>query len=456
MLKNKKILLMIFLMIAICIVPKIVKAEDTFSTNDGIIAKKVVNSTGGSIELKFSNIALDEEVNYTWGIGRNTNVSEVEKWYALGDFSQSNKTATITLTPDDNKIGKILRETNTAWMYIKDNTNDTLIVNALKVDLTLPVLKAFKITEDQSSSTFHSFKIESVYNITNLYYNIQKITDKQVIEKYKDAKINGKSLESIAGLATSQNTPQDGWSVMDAKYGVEYNYIHKKPTEPGIYYVWVKGKDTDSKMVYGYYVFGLDNIAPTVSNIKVISPVSGTYKTGQAVTLRVNFNETITGTSTPTLKIKFGDSAERSLTNGTIKDNYIEYTYNIQDSDKGQIATVSLLGGTIKDAYNNDAKLSCPIITGYVIKANTDAENQDKTNDNNSNNNQQDKGKDDVKTPTTNNGNKTPTTTDKKDNTTAPGKIPYTGGATFIIIALIGIAVVGIYVYKRNNDLKGI
>lgn len=51
---------------------------------------------------------------------------------------------------------------------------------------------------------------------------------------------------------------------------------------------------------------------------------------------------------------------------------------------------------------------------------------------------------------------KTTNTTDKKDNTTAPGKIPYTGGATFIIISLIGIVAVGIYVYKRNNDLKGI
>ena len=46
--------------------------------------------------------------------------------------------------------------------------------------------------------------------------------------------------------------------------------------------------------------------------------------------------------------------------------------------------TVSLTGGTIKDAYNNDAKLSCPIITGNTIIANkdgkttTDTENQDK------------------------------------------------------------------------------
>ena len=395
---------------------------------------------------------MNEEVNYTWAIGRSTNVSEVEKWYALGDFSQSNKTATITLTPDDNKIFKILRETNTAWMYIKDNTNDTLVVNALKVDLTLPVLKAFKITENQNTSTFRSFHIKTVYDIDNLYYNIQKITDEQVIANYKDAKINGKSLESVAGLATIDSAPQEGWTLMDEKYtAINDFYIHNKPTEPGIYYVWIKGKDTDSKMVYGYDVFGLDNIAPTVSNIKVISPVSGTYKTGQTVTLRVNFNETITGTSAPTLKIKFGDSAERSLTNGTIKDNYIEYTYNIQDSDKGQLSTVSLSGGTIKDAYNNDAKLSCPLITGNTIKANVEGtttnntENQDKTNND-----------DKTDEETKNNNNNNTDTSKKEDNTTATGKLPHTGLTMGMVLAIVVVIVGGVFAYFKYNKLRSI
>lgn len=42
------------------------------------------------------------------------------------------------------------------------------------------------------------------------------------------------------------------------------------------------------------------------------------------------------------------------------------------------------------------------------------------------------------------------------DNTTAPGEMPYTGGTFFIILTVIGIATVAIYVYKRNNDLRGI
>lgn len=460
--KTKYLIMSLVINIILLMIPTIVNATDTFTTDNGIVAKKVVTSTGGSIELKFSDITLNEETDYTWAIGRSTNVSEVEKWYALGDFSESNKTATITLTLDDNKIFKILRETNTAWIYIKDNTNDTLIVNALKVDLTLPLLKAFEITENQHSNTFRSFHIKTVYNIDNLYYNIKKITDEQVIANYKDAKINGKSLESVTGLATIDSVPQDGWSLVDEKYTVLNNfYIHNKPTEPGIYYVWIKGKDADSKMVYGYDIFGLDNIAPTVSNIKVISPASGTYKTGQAVTLRVNFNEPITGTSAPTLKIKFGDSAERGLINGTIKDNYVEYIYNIQDSDKGQLSAVSLSGGTIKDAYNNDAKLSCPLITGNTIKANVEGstnnntDSQDKTN--NSGTNKPNNENINNSGITNNNGSSNSSgTSEKKDDTVATGKLPQTGvgiGLTIIVVTVIGISV---FVYKKYYNLKNI
>lgn len=58
------------------------------------------------------------------------------------------------------------------------------------------------------------------------------------------------------------------------------------------------------------------------------------------------------------------------------------------------------------------------------------------------------------------NENKTPSTpkkqNTKKDETVAPGNMPYTGGTFFIVLAVLAIATVAIYVYKRNNDLKGI
>lgn len=465
MLRNKRILLILILALALFLIPSICNATDTFETSDGIVVKKVVDGYGGNIEFRFSNINLNEENNYTWGIGMNTNSSDVEEWYPLGDFSQSKKLATITLT-SSGKVGKILKEKNTAWIYIKDDTNNLFIVEALKVDLTLPLLRAFKIVENPDATTFRSFSIDSVYGIDSLHYNIQKITDENVISAYKEAKITGKDLSTITNLATIDDAPATGWKVMDEVYSAINNfYIHNKPGESGIYYVWVKGKDTESKMVYGYNIFGLDNESPIVSNIKVISPDDGTYKTGQTIKIRVNFNETITGTTVPTLKIKFGDSAERALTNGTIKDNYVEYSYNIQESDVGQLATVDLTGGTIKDAYNNNVKLSCPIISGNTIKANVDGivnndtENQDKNNNN-------------IQTPTeddkinTDKGETNDTLNDNKDNDTKDdiikdttikndSKLPQTGTTvlTLALISLIAVAIISKVKCGKYKDI---
>lgn len=49
--------------------------------------------------------------------------------------------------------------------------------------------------------------------------------------------------------------------------------------------------------------------------------------------------------------------------------------------------------------------------------------------------------------------NKTDT---KKDTTVAPGSMPYTGGTFALVVGTITVVGIGIYAYKRNNDLKGI
>ena len=45
---------------------------------------------------------------------------------------------------------------------------------------------------------------------------------------------------------------------------------------------------------------------------------------------------------------------------------------------------------------------------------------------------------------------------EKEDTTKAPGSIPYAGGTTVVLISVLAIIALGIYAYRRNNDLKGI
>ena len=47
-------------------------------------------------------------------------------------------------------------------------------------------------------------------------------------------------------------------------------------------------------------------------------------------------------------------------------------------------------------------------------------------------------------------------TEEDKDDTVAPGSMPYTGGTFTIIVCVVLISTLGIYAYKRNKDLKGI
>lgn len=388
MLKNKRILLIIIFAIALFLIPSICRATDTFTTSDGIVATKIVNNYRGNIDFKISNIVLSDEGNYTWGISTTSSSEDVTKWYSLGDFSSSNKTATISLVISENKILDILRKTNNAWLFIKDNETNNFIIDALKVDLTLPPYYAFTMLEHEYGGLYivggEKCSVDrwkaATYNIENVYYSFKKVTDENLINNYKKALLSGTSVSDVFNISINDIENVSNWNLCNKDYYF-YNQITQDniPKETGIYILYLKAKDTDSKLIYGYKVIGADNESPIVSSIKVTSPSEGTYKTGQTVKVRVNFNETITGTTVPTLKIRFGDSAERALTNGTIKDNYIEYSYNIQDSDKGQIATVSLSGGTIKDAYNNDAKLSCPIIAGYTLKANVEGTQNDQT-----------------------------------------------------------------------------
>ena len=44
----------------------------------------------------------------------------------------------------------------------------------------------------------------------------------------------------------------------------------------------------------------------------------------------------------------------------------------------------------------------------------------------------------------------------KEDTTKAPGKIPYAGGTTVVVISMLAVVAIGIVAYKKNKDLRGI
>lgn len=242
---------------------------------------------------------------------------------------------------------------------------------------------------------------------------------------------------------------------------------------------WAKEKGAKFDLIenYGKTASGNDVTAPTVKAIEVTSPNTGTYGSGQKVTIDVKFSETITATTMPTLKIKFGTGTERSITTGTLTGSKITYTYTIASGDKGQLITSSLVGGDVQDAAGNKANLTCPIISGNAITANAGVANPGGSNSGNSNNNVSQNG---VNTNGTNNSNKGNTsnnntnankvvlssntnsssanknTNSGTDKTVAKTVLPKTGEGITIGILIITIVGVGIFAYVKIRKYKEI
>ena len=115
-----------------------------------------------------------------------------------------------------------------------------------------------------------------------------------------------------------------------------------------------------------------DNTAPTVSSLAITSDTGdddtnfdddGVYGIGDSIEVTVTFSEDVSVTGSPQLELAIGSSnrtAEYESTDGSAA--VFSYTVAEGDSDSDGIAVaankLSLNGGSIKDAAENDANLS--------------------------------------------------------------------------------------------------
>ena len=120
-----------------------------------------------------------------------------------------------------------------------------------------------------------------------------------------------------------------------------------------------------------------DTTAPTVSSVAVTSDTGddevyldddGVYGIGDTVEVTVTFSENVTVTASPRLELTIGSSGRNAAYKSTTGSKVVfSYTVAVGDSDTDGISIaankLSLNGGTIKDAANNDADLSHSTVT---------------------------------------------------------------------------------------------
>lgn len=264
MTKSKKMMILGIVFTFMLLFTSKVNAAETFSTNDGIVASKIVEGTNGNIEFSFSNIPLDAQSTYEWGIGKTNSKEEVTKWYALNDFNGTNKTAKINLLVSEKEVLSVLRTTDEAYLYIKDNKAGTFIVDALKVDLTLPPYHACELYEGNwgdyyfiggNRDSLNELKA-AVYNIRSVSFKFVKITDENLIQKYNQAIDNKTSMEDVFSIKVSDIEKLTDWQNCSKSMSTYETYTEiereRLPQDDGLYILYMKAKDSDSKTVYGY------------------------------------------------------------------------------------------------------------------------------------------------------------------------------------------------------------
>lgn len=278
MIKSKILIISIIFALAIFITT-IVDAADTFTTSDGIVITKKVEGFNGDIDLEISNITLSSEGNYAWGISETSLQDDVVKWYPLVDFNINNRTATINLVTSDSDICTILRKTNTAYLFIKNTNDENFVIDNLELDLTLPPYHAFDLYEwlgdyyiTGGTRVFKSDKQWNAapYNIANASYKFEKVTDGEIIKKYNEAIQNKTSIENVFSINTYDIENITDWENCSLSYNSVANPISTKidkeklPTDGGLYILYIKAKDIDSKMLYGYKVWQFDGTKASV------------------------------------------------------------------------------------------------------------------------------------------------------------------------------------------------
>lgn len=276
--KKQKILVSLIIFAFVLMMAIISNAADIFTTTDGIVVTKVVEGYKGDIDLKISNMELSSEGNYVWGISDTSVDTDVKKWFPLGNYNIRNNTATINLVTSEKEILAVLRKTNTAYLFIKNTKDNSYVINNLEIDLTLPLYHSFSLYEWLGSYYITGGNLTTVsveqwdgatYNIKNAYYKFKKITDSDLIDKYNKAIDNGTPIENVFTITSSdiENIDVD-WQNCTRDHNYPYTKIDKEklPTDDGLYILYIKAKDADSKMLYGYKIWPTDGKKVPIDN----------------------------------------------------------------------------------------------------------------------------------------------------------------------------------------------
>ena len=349
-----------------------------------------------------------------------TQSAEVETWHLITDFTENSAVVDIVSSTKD--LRQVIDTTDNAYISIKDKTENKDVVKGQEVDLKMPFLQVSNYTVVPNGKNlddnYINIPLRNVNSVKTPYYQYEKITDENLINKYKEIKEKGGDFLELESLL-KKDVPKanwTGWGFWNGYSGTGQGYTQRTVSVPdtGLYYMWLYFSGNNIKDLSGCIL--VDNLQPDIALESISLPQTAKVEFGKTLTLTPKFNPT-----NATNKIVTWSSSDETV--ATV--------------DNGGKITPKKLGSTVITVVSEDGnkKASCTVT---VVEASNNNGGSGSSNNGNTNNG---------------NSNNKP----GKDNTVAPtGKLPFAGagiGITFIVIALIGGA---IYAYIRYKNLKGI
>lgn len=431
--KLKYSILLFLIMLLIIIIPNI--------SNAAVGVTREVTSNNGSMNFKFTGLTLDTTHEYEFGL-TTTASATVENYYEITEFTAS--TATVKISTMTEAIRDTVNATDTGYITIKDKTTNAIVLNPYSVDLKIPYLLVTNYQVIENGKIFGTNMSDGIMVSSRnksycvAYYQYQKITDENIINKYKKIKSNNGDYTDLENVLTT-TLPSGSWSQWNYFNGygdlVEacgYGYPQEtiKAPSSGLFYLWVYFSGDGIKDVYGYIL--VDNLEDDVSLDSISLSKTEKVELGKTLTLTPTFTP-----SNATNKIVTWSSSDESV--ATV-------------DNAGKI-TPKKIGSTIITVTSQDGnkKATCTV----TVTSATTSSDSDTTN-NNSSSTDNSSQTDNSSSGANNSGSQT-STTSGTDTTTAPiTTLPQTGisyGIIVAIVAIIGVGVVLFFKYRRMRDI---
>lgn len=416
MTKVKYFIMIFFISVLFFLVPNI--------SNAAVGIKRNFYTNNGSAKYNFTGLTLDTTHEYEFGLTRAATTG-VETWHSITEYTATTATVDVNTTVED--LRNVVNVTDTGYITIKDKTTNKNVLEPYSIDLKTPFLKVSNYTVipngTKSGVDYIKIGLRSRSNST-AYYQYEKITNENVINKYKEIKAkNGDFFQLQSILKTS--APNSNWNKWEYWYGYlssgmngdgATQYTVSAP-DSGLYYMWMKFSGNNLKDIYGCIL--VDNLQPDIALESISLAKTATVQLGKNITLTPSFNP-----STATNKIVTWSSSDESV--ATV-------------DNAGKI-TPKKLGSTIITVTSQDGskKATCTVT---VTNSSTSSQNNTGGTVTNNSSNTSNSGSNNSKI---------------NDATMATGVLPNTGigiGITLFIISSLGI---GIFTFFKYNNLKGV